>query len=117
MRSEFLELEAESRALGGQIVGQAMIGTQAQLNDVLVRADVGVVDVAWSQKEDVDADLKSYTLSKQRGLKQLYIEFKDILDEEKALKAAAAAAAAPPAPPPPGTTTPSSPATGSAEAP
>lgn len=99
-RAEFLQLEAESRAIGGEVVARAMVGTQDDLDDVLVRADVGKVDVAWSQKEDVDADLKSFTLSKQRGLKQLYIEFKDILDEEKALKAAAAAAATPTPTPP-----------------
>ncbi len=105
-RSEFLQLEAESRAVAGEIVAKAMVGTQGDLDDVMVRADVGKVDVAWSQKEDVDADLKTFTLSKQRGLKQLYIEFKDILDEEKALKAAAAAAATPEptAPTPPATT-------------
>ena len=46
----------------------------------MIRSDVGNVDVAWSQKEDIDDDLKRLNLSRQRELKQLKDEFKDVLD-------------------------------------
>ncbi|MEZ4365338.1 MAG: tetratricopeptide repeat protein [Kofleriaceae bacterium] len=106
LRREFIELEAESRALGGEVVEGAMVATRARLYDVVVRADVGSVDVAWSQKEDVDADLKSLNVGKQRELRQLRDEFKELIEEDKAIKAAAAAAAAATPPPPPPSTDP-----------
>ena len=51
-----------------------------KLYDVVIRADVGTVDVAWSQKSDTDDDLKRFNLNRTRELKQLKDEFKDILD-------------------------------------
>jgi hypothetical protein len=53
---------------------------KAKFYDIVIRTDVGNVDVSWSQKEDTDDDLKRLNLSRQRELKQLKDEFKDILD-------------------------------------
>ena len=82
-RQEFLSAEAESRAVGGAVLGEAMAIVNGKLADVLTRTDVGVVDVAWSQKEENDEDLKRFSLSKQRELKQLRDEFRDLLEEDQ----------------------------------
>ena len=54
---------------------------RARLYDIVIRTDVGTVDVAWSQKEDNDDDLKRLNLAHSRELKQLRDEFKDILED------------------------------------
>jgi tetratricopeptide (TPR) repeat protein len=72
--------EAEGRSIGGEVLGRSFKGVKAKFYDIVIRSDVGNVDVAWSQKEDTDDDLKRLNLSRQRELKQLRDEFKDILD-------------------------------------
>ena len=72
--------EAEAKDVGATALGASFKDVKAKFYDVIVRTDVGNVDVAWSQKEDTDDDLKRLNLSRQRELKQLKDEFKDILD-------------------------------------
>lgn len=79
-RAELGELETESRAVGGTALAASFQKVKARFYDVIVRTDVGSIDVVWSQKEDADDDLKRLNLSRQRELKQLKDEFKDILD-------------------------------------
>ncbi len=80
-KAELAEYEVESRAVGGTILGSSFKNVKAKFYDVIVRTDVGAIDVLWSQKEDSDDDLKRLNLSRQRELKQLKDEFKDILDQ------------------------------------
>ncbi|MBK9034566.1 MAG: tetratricopeptide repeat protein [Myxococcales bacterium] len=93
-RREFLLYEAESRALGGTVLGQAFLDVKTKFYDVLVRSDVGVVDVGWSKKEESDEDLSRLNVEKQREIKQLRDEFADLIREAKD-------AEPPPAPTPP----------------
>jgi tetratricopeptide (TPR) repeat protein len=79
-KAELGDGEAEARAIGGGVLAASEAAVKAKLYDIVVRTDVGNVDVAWSQKEDTDDDLKRLNLSRQRELKQLKDEFKDILD-------------------------------------
>ena len=62
------------------MLGASFKDVKAKFYDVIIRTDVGNVDVSWSQKEDADDDVKRLNLSRQRELKQLKDEFKDILD-------------------------------------
>lgn len=91
-RREFLLYEAESRALGGTVLGEAFRSVKSKFYEVLVRTDVGVVDVSWSQKEESDDDLQRYTLDKSRELKQLKDEFADLINEARDEAAAEGAA-------------------------
>jgi hypothetical protein len=79
-RAELAGHEAESRSIGGAALAASFQAVKAKFYDIVIRSDVGNVDVAWSQKEDIDDDLKRLNLSRQRELKQLKDEFKDILD-------------------------------------
>ncbi|HEX4416337.1 MAG TPA: tetratricopeptide repeat protein [Kofleriaceae bacterium] len=79
-RAELRDNEAETRALGGEVLGASFADVKAKFYDIVIRTDVGNVDVSWSQKSDTDDDLKRLNLSRQRELKQLKDEFKDILD-------------------------------------
>jgi len=79
-RAELADAEAEARALGGSVLAASEQTVKAKFYDIVIRTDVGNVDVSWSRKEDSDDDLKRLNLSRQRELKQLRDEFKDILD-------------------------------------
>jgi tetratricopeptide (TPR) repeat protein len=72
--------EAEARSIGGGVLAASEQVVKDKFYDIVIRTDVGNVDVSWSQKEDTDDDLKRLNLSRQRELKQLKDEFKDILD-------------------------------------
>ena len=79
-KNELAGYEAESRSVGSTVLGASFKDVKAKFYDVIVRTDVGNVDVAWSEKEDTDDDLKRLNLARSRELKQLRDEFKDILD-------------------------------------
>jgi tetratricopeptide (TPR) repeat protein len=93
--------EAESRSIGGGALAASFQAVKARFYDIVIRSDVGNLDVAWSQKEDIDDDLKRLNLSRQRELKQLKDEFKDVLDAGTQ-KPSEPRPAAPPAEPAPG---------------
>ena len=65
------------------MLGNAFRDVKAKFYDVLVRSDVGVVDVGWSQKEESDQDLARLNVEKQREIKQLREEFADLIREAK----------------------------------
>ncbi len=87
-RREFLLYEAESRALGGTVLGNAFRDVKSKFYEVLVRSDVGVIDVNWSQKEEADDDLQRLNLDKSREIKQLKDEFADLIREAREEQAA-----------------------------
>jgi hypothetical protein len=80
-KSELDDYGVESRSIGGTVLGASFKDVKAKFYDIIIRTDVGNVDVAWSQKEDDDDDLKRLNLSRQRDLKQLRDEFRDILQD------------------------------------
>jgi tetratricopeptide (TPR) repeat protein len=79
-KAELAGYEAETRSIGGSVLAASEQTVKAKFYDIVIRTDVGNVDVSWSRKEDTDDDLKRLNLSRQRELKQLKDEFKDILD-------------------------------------
>lgn len=79
-KTELRVLDADAREIGGTALGSSFKRVKATFYDIVVRSDVGAIDVVWSQKEDADDDLKRINLSRTRELKQLRDEFKDILD-------------------------------------
>ena len=79
-KAELAEYEVESRAIGGGVLGESFKNVKAKFEDIVVRTDVGAIDVLWSQKEDADDDLKRLNLTQSRELKQLRDEFRGILD-------------------------------------
>lgn len=81
MRTELAEHETEARSIGGTVLGASFKDVKAKFYDIVIRTDVGNVDVAWSRKEDNDDDLKRLNLSRQRDLKQLRDEFRGIIED------------------------------------
>lgn len=79
-KQELAQTNAEAQAVGGAILAASFKDVKDRFYDVVIRSDVGTVDVAWSQKEDTDDDLKRLNLARQREVKQLKDEFRDILE-------------------------------------
>lgn len=75
------EYESEARTVGSEILAASFKDVKARFEDVIVRSDVGLVDVSWSEKEDSDDDYKRLNLARSRDLKQLKDEFRFVLDE------------------------------------
>ncbi len=103
LQQDFTTQEADAKAVGTTVLAASLKDVEAKLADVNIRTDVGSVDVAWSQKEDTDDDLKRLNLTRARELKQLRDEFKDILDAGTAKPVAAKKTTS--IPPPTDTTT------------
>jgi tetratricopeptide (TPR) repeat protein len=80
-RQELTEYEQEVRTVGSEVLGYSFKTVKDKLDDIVTRSDVGNVDVAWSQREDTDDDLKRLNLARARDLKQLRDEFRFVLDE------------------------------------
>ena len=99
-KTELAGHEAESRSIGATVLAARFKDVKAKFYDIVIRTDVGNVDVSWSQKEDTDDDLKRLNLSRQRELKQLRDEFKDILDAATPNPSSPAKKPAAPAPEP-----------------
>ncbi|MBX3154664.1 MAG: tetratricopeptide repeat protein [Deltaproteobacteria bacterium] len=79
-KDELAAYNAESRSIGGTVLGGSFKEVKAKFYDIVIRTDVGLVDVSWSQKEDNDDDFKRLNLSRTRDLKQLKDEFRDVLE-------------------------------------
>ena len=79
---------------GGELLTASFEVVKNKLYDILGRADVGVIDVSWARKEESGDEQKRLNLEKQREVKQIKDEFREILEDNEPAPA--------PAPPPNG---------------
>jgi hypothetical protein len=86
---EYHDLELESRELGGQVLGESFGVVRDMFYDILVRTDVGIIDIAWAQREFADKTLKNLNRDKQREQRTLRVEFDQVIREEEEAKAKA----------------------------
>lgn len=105
-RTLLVEYEQEARTVGAEVLTYSFKTVKDKLDDFVVRADLGNVDVAWSQREDTDDDVKRLNLARARDLKQLRDEFRFVLDETLATPATPAPKSEPAAAPAPEGTSP-----------
>jgi TolA-binding protein len=80
-KQEYTNYDGESHALGGEVLGLAFTSVARKLFEVMMRSDVGVVDVAWSIKEGADRSLRRLTLDQAREGRTLDAEFADVVQE------------------------------------
>jgi len=82
-KQEYANYDGESHTLGGEVLGLAFTVVAKKLYEVLMRSDVGVVDVAWSIKEGADRTLRRLTLDQAREARILDTEFADVVQEAR----------------------------------
>jgi tetratricopeptide (TPR) repeat protein len=80
---EYENYQTESIDLGGEVLGSAFGEVANKFQDVLMRSDVGVVDVAWSHKETTEALYKRLILDQARERKTLDSDFVDVIREKR----------------------------------
>lgn len=80
-RQEFTTYEAESRELGSEVLANAFGEVSKKFRDVLMRSDVGIVDVSWSHKESNERLRRRLVLDRARERKTLSSDFADVIEE------------------------------------
>jgi hypothetical protein len=68
----------ESADVGGGIVAENFKKVSKRFYDVVVRADVGIVDVAWALKDSATRETNKLVAERKRELKLLDDEFKQV---------------------------------------
>ena len=86
---EYHDLELESRELGGEVLRESFGVVRDMFYDILVRTDVGIIDIAWAQREFADKTLKALDRDKKREQRTLRVDFDQVLREEEEAKARA----------------------------
>lgn len=82
-RSQISALEQDSKGLASQIAYNSFVSVRKKFYDLVLRAEVGVIDVAWQEKQTIQTERLRLTNEKNRELKVLDSEFRDILEEVK----------------------------------
>jgi hypothetical protein len=74
-------VEGDTRTLVGMIAVQSFQRVWKLFYEFVLKADVGMVDVAWSRKREKTDRIFSLAKDKEREIKVLQDEFKEVLQE------------------------------------
>ncbi len=76
--TELEEYEAEAQILGGEVLSGHFGRVSQKFYEVLIRSDVGIIDVAWASKEAAERTLRRLTLEQSRERRVLQEQFGDV---------------------------------------
>lgn len=74
-------VSSDARNLVGRITYDSFKRVKKQFDDLVLKADVGLVDVAWTKKQDDTNKIQNLSKQKDRELKSLDDEFKEVLKD------------------------------------
>jgi len=72
----------ESADVGGAVVADSWKAVTNRFYNIVVRADVGIIDVAWALKDSATRETNRLVAERKRELKLLDDEFKEVLKEQ-----------------------------------
>jgi TolA-binding protein/predicted nucleic acid-binding Zn-ribbon protein len=72
----------ESADVGGDIFADNFKKVAQRFYNIVVRADVGIIDVAWALKDSSTREINRLTAERKRELKLLDDEFREVLREQ-----------------------------------
>lgn len=78
---EVAQVSGNARDLVGRIAFDSFRRVRQQFYDLVLKADVGVVDVAFTRKQDKTVQIQKLSAQKDRELKALDEEFKEVLKD------------------------------------
>lgn len=78
---EIASVSANARDLVGRIVVSSFEKVRRQFYELVLKADVGVVDVAFTRKQDNTAKIQKLSAEKDRELRALDEEFREVLED------------------------------------
>jgi len=74
-------IASDARNLVGRIAFDSFKRVRKQFYDLVLKADVGMVDVAWTKKQDDTEKIQKLSKEKDKQLKGLDDEFKEVLED------------------------------------
>jgi len=74
-------LEGETERVVGAITYLNFNRVQNRFYDLVLRADLGKIDVSWARREDHRLRIDALTRERARELQALDDEFRDVMDE------------------------------------
>ena len=77
--TEVAAVAGSAQNLVGSIAFESFRRVRRQFYDLVLKADVGLVDVAWTRKQDKTLQIQNLAKQKDRELKGLDTEFKEVL--------------------------------------
>ena len=80
-RTETAAVTGETRNLVGRIAFDSFKRVRQSFDDLVLKANVGVVDVSFQRKQDKTSAIQKLASQKDRELKQLDDEFKEVLKD------------------------------------
>lgn len=84
IKRELGDYEAESHEIGGAVIGASFEAVKHKIYELLIRADVGVVDVGWSKKEDADESVRRNNLDELREQRRIDDELRLLFETQPA---------------------------------
>jgi hypothetical protein len=79
--NEVGQVASNAQNLVGSIAYESFKRVRKQFYDLVLKADVGLVDVAWTRKQDKTHQIQDLAKQKDRELKSLDDEFKEVLKD------------------------------------
>ena len=73
--------EGEMLVVGGGIAANSFKSISDRFYTIVVRSDVGIIDVAWALKRDKTDEDQKLVREQKRELKMLDDEFREVLKE------------------------------------
>lgn len=78
---EVAQVQGDARQLVGRIAYDSIQRVRQQFYELVLKADVGMVDVAFTRKQDKTSEIQKLSAEKDRELRVLDEEFKDIVKD------------------------------------
>nr|WP_217440927.1 tetratricopeptide repeat protein [Myxococcus sp. CA056] len=80
--AEVAAVSGNAKQLVGRIAYDSIRRVRRQFYDLVLKADVGVVDVAFTEKQDKTTNIQKVSAQKAEALRALDADFRDVLSEE-----------------------------------
>ncbi len=81
-RQAMARARAEAQQIIGEVARGSLVDVQGRFRDIVLRADVGLVDIAWSLKEQQTHEISRRVNEQRRELQILDDEFVEVLRED-----------------------------------
>lgn len=78
---EHVQLSSETERLLGPVASRTLLAVGEQFNDLVLKADVGIIDVAWARKQAETERVNTLIREQQDRQNELETEFEDVLKE------------------------------------
>lgn len=79
--AEAAQVEGDARQLVGRIAYDSIQRVRQQFYELVLKADVGTVDVAFTRKQDKTSEIQQLSAEKDHALRLLDAEFEDIVKD------------------------------------